>query len=195
MAIYRISQHGKDDILIRARTVVVEHGGLLGSPSLRFEGDDGEAAVFTVHHSFSVAPEHMLFTTFTGDMLQATKRESNDGSSFLEDALLSEADKKPFTPNEQRVIAALIEQAKESIQNEFDPSDDQQQEIAAKLDYLSRKVGVLNKFDWKRLFIASLVGISVDLCFGTSVPVALIALFRQVLVTLAERSPAKQLST
>jgi hypothetical protein len=197
MAIYRIRQHGEADIFVKAKTVSVESGGVFSSRTqLRFEGEDGEAAFFTVHFNFSVAPEHMLFTSFGDDMLLAGgDRTPNDGFDFLTDTLVTEADKRPFSPEERRTIVSLLDDSKRSIQHEFNPSADQQREIDEKLDYLAHKVSVLSKFDWKRLFVASLVGISVDLCFGTTIPVALIALFRQILVTLAERLPIKRLGT
>jgi hypothetical protein len=166
----------------------------MSATSLHFEGENGEAAVFTVHHNFSVAPEHMLFAKFNDDLLIASSREPSEGFDFLNDTLLSEADKHPFSPEERRVVAAVLEDSKESISREFGTTNEQQRDIADKLDYLSRKVAVLNKFDWKRLFVASLVGISVDLCFGTTIPLALIALFKQILVTLADRLPMKPLS-
>ena len=66
------------------------------------------------------------------------------------------------------------------IHDKFSPSQQQQAEIDSKLEYLERKVKELDKFNWKRLLITVLVGISVDLGFGTLIPAPLLNIFKEV---------------
>jgi hypothetical protein len=75
----------------------------------------------------------------------------------------------------------------ERIQERFQTTPEQQREIEQKLEYLSRKVKELDKFNWKRLLITTLVGISVDLGFGTFIPSALLAAFTEVISHLVEQ--------
>lgn len=82
--------------------------------------------------------------------------------------------------------AALID-AERATEEAFSPSPQQQEDIHAKLEYLARKVAELDKFNWKRLFITTLVGVSVDLGFGTLIPTALLEIFKQIFSHLAER--------
>lgn len=51
--------------------------------------------------------------------------------------------------------------AKNRIQQEFDTTAAQQAAVDDKLDYLAAKVTELDKFNWKRLLVSSLVAISV----------------------------------
>ena len=155
---------------------------------LHFRGVDGASGIFVVSQPYQLFAEGMLLSSLEDNLVFPAIPETPDGEidPFTE-ALFSEAEKIPFTPQERQILHSVLDRAKEKIHQEFQTSEAQQADIENKLDYLKRKVDELDKFNWKRLFITALVGVAVDLGFGTSIPSALLGVFKEVLSQLVDR--------
>ena len=154
-----------------------------------FRGAEKEAsATITVMTPYSVIPMDMLFDSMTESLMlpPVAGADQSDEVEFLSEPLFTEEDKIPFTPEQRRMVVLALEGAKEEIQRRFETSKSQQDQIDKKLDYLADKVTELDKFNWKRLFISTLVGVAVDLSFGTFVPASLLAVFTEVLSHFGE---------
>jgi hypothetical protein len=151
-------------------------------------GEKDPAGAMFVTIPFSVFLPHLLYQPFGTSILDpfaTTDAEQDVG--FLSDTLFTEAEKRPFSPDERNQVIAALEEAKEVIHTEFATTSTQQNDINSKIDYLERKVTELDKFNWKRLFVSTLVGISVDLLFGTVIPSSLIDAFKQVMSYFADK--------
>ncbi len=123
----------------------------------------------------------MIVASFQDNSLLPDISIPNQSSTdFTTDTVFSEAQKVPFSHEERKAISRAIEHAKSDIHEKFSTTETQQSEIEAKLDYLERKVNDLDKFNWKRLFVTTLVGISVDFGFGTLIPAPLLDVFKDV---------------
>jgi hypothetical protein len=135
-----------------------------------------------------VIPQDMLISSFEDTSLLPDIAASNDDSTdYARDTFFSEADKSPFTYEERKAVIHALKGASKKIHEKFSTTPQQKTDIEAKLGYLERKVKDLDKFNWKRLLITSLVGISVDLGFGTLIPSALLNIFKDVLSRFIER--------
>jgi hypothetical protein len=92
-----------------------------------------------------------------------------------------------FTPTERKSIRASIEQAKADIHRQFRPTNTQMHKVEERLDELARKIDTLSKFDWSKLFVSSVIGISVDLGCGSTVPETLLNLFKNLFSGIIEQ--------
>jgi len=120
-------------------------------------------------------------------MLPEIVSSGRSTTDYVTDTFFSEAEKVPFSQEERQAVTLALQKASERIKEQFQTTPEQQTEIEQKLEYLSRKVKELDKFNWKRLLITTLVGISVDLGFGTFIPSALLAAFTEVLSHVVEK--------
>lgn len=62
---------------------------------------------------------------------------------------------------------------------EFNPSEEELIQISEKLDYLSKAVDRLNRFDWKGLALGTFIGISTNLAIDTESGRKVFELLRQ----------------
>lgn len=146
------------------------------------------SALFWCTEVYCIIAQDMLLEDFQdGSFMPDIMDVNKEYTDFIHETLFSEAGKEPFTPSERKIIKAAIDKAKEEIPQNFCPNEQEFREIVAKLDYLSDKVNKLDKFNWKRLFVATLVGVSVDLGFGTMIPSTLTALFTEIFSHLADK--------
>src|SRR5207302_6503675 len=90
-------------------------------------------------------------------------------------------DVEPFSPEEQAQIRAAIKQFKVLIERDFAPDSEQSRELDARLDYLADALTRLNRFDWKSLALATVIGASTTLSLDTQTGRQLWALFREPL--------------
>lgn len=94
----------------------------------------------------------------------------------------------PFSPVEQPALKAALEQAKAEIKSRFRPDAAAMLSIENRLNELGEKVVALSKLNWAKLFVSCLIGISVDLGFGTTVPQTLINVFKTIFAgTLSQK--------
>ena len=174
------------------RQVRIKAGGFspYGGSHYRFYKTDMSAtdALLDSSEILSVIPQDMLLSSFEeGTVLPDITSGDSDSTDFAGDALFSAADKVPFTPPERQAVVEAIRDAEQRIADTFSPTKEQFNDLKQKLDFLSKKVSSLDKFNWKRLLITTLVGISVDLGFGTLIPSALLEIFKEVFAHLSER--------
>lgn len=145
-------------------------------------------AIVRDHGVVSVVPLDMLLSTFEdGSVFPDIVGMPSEEADLIEDALFSEEDKEPFGQTERREIQQALAGVVDKIRKEYSPDPADLTNIRQKIDYLSKKVTELGKFDWKRLFVATLVGISIDLGFGSVIPATLTALFTEILGHFAKR--------
>ena len=136
----------------------------------------------------SVVPQDMLLSTFEDNSVFPDIVDmSSEEVDLIEDALFSEEDKEPFSQAERRLIQQALAGAADKIRKEYSPDPSDLANIQQKIDYLSKKVTEIGKFDWKRLLVVTLVGISIDLGFGSVVPATLTALFTEIFGHFAKR--------
>jgi hypothetical protein len=175
-----------DGKLFRIKAGSFEHDGY--EEIQFFRGDNtGEPDAKIVRDGLiSVIPQDMLVSSFEeSSALPDVVGGDGDSTDYATETLFSDADKEPFPQPEREAIRAALDVAREKVKEQFQPAPDRQADIDAKIEYLSRKVRELDKFNWKRLLVTTLVGISVDLGFGTLIPVALLNIFKEVLAFLA----------
>jgi hypothetical protein len=181
--IYVLTNHGKT---LRIRAERFNHG-IGGQEVIAFyqskESRDPDGQI-SVSRPYEIFAEEMLFDTF-GDTL-IDPFVDTAGEKDFKDALFSEEEKRPFTLEERGLIVQALADAKGAIKEKFQTSEQQQRDVDQKLDYLMRKVAELDRFNWKRLFVSTLVGLSVDLLFGTMIPSSLVDVFKQVFSRLVE---------
>ena len=128
-----------------------------------------------------IVPQDMLVASFEDSSLLPEIADSSKPSiDFARDTFFSDAQKNPFTTEERETVSLALKVVRSEIHDKFSPSQQQQAEIDSKIEYLERKVKELDKFNWKRLLITVLVGISVDLGFGTLIPAPLLNIFKEV---------------
>jgi len=144
-------------------------------------------AIYETKSIDHVVAEDMLLSSFADvTLLPDVISGESDSADFTRDTLFSDADKVSFSPDERVRVAAALDEARTRIADEFQPSTTALRDIDDKLNYLKRKVVELDKFNWKRLFITSLIGVAIDLGFGTLIPNALLRLFKEVFKHVAE---------
>lgn len=89
-------------------------------------------------------------------------------------------DKAQFSYDEQKQIALAIEDLKLLVAGKFDQTQEQSNNITARLDYLAEACSRLNKYDWKSLLINTVFSIGVALSLDTSKGAELVNLFKRV---------------
>lgn len=191
--IFVITQSDGETIRIRASKFDQMNLGS-GYWSINFyeEGQQKQSAEISVKLPYSVIPQDMIYDSIQDSLISPTISGADDeGVDFLGEALFSEAEKKPFSLEERHLLEATLQASKKAIQEKFKTSEPQQEEINSKIDYLTKKVSELDKFSWKRLFISTLVGISVDLFFGTIIPSSLLSVFKETISHLVEKGYKK----
>ncbi len=99
-----------------------------------------------------------------------------------------------FSSTEQRSLQAALQCAKDQIRNQFHPTQEQMRTVEGRLDQLSMRVVDLAKLDWAKLFIGCVVGISIDLGFGTTVPQTLLNLFKSLIAGILTHKMLEQSS-
>lgn len=90
-------------------------------------------------------------------------------------------DKTEFGLEERRRLKDEVRSTYTSILRTYGPSPEASEDIYTKMDYLERKVDELSKFDWKRLVVITIIGVAIDLGFGTKIPSSLQDLFKELL--------------
>lgn len=139
--------------------------------------------MLTVERGYSVIPEDMLYESIESSFVMPTSIDRDDPEhvQIMSDVFFSDAERVPYSTEERRSIRDALQAAKTRIREEFETTPEQQAAVDDKLDYLASKVTELDRFNWKRLLVTSLVAISVDLSFGTFVPITLLKIFLELL--------------
>jgi hypothetical protein len=120
------------------------------------------------------------------DPLELTPQWDDVDHDLFPTAELNPEDDREFTDDELRAIRALTNRAKRAIHETFSPPPEIQAKIDRHLDQLARDSRETTAFDWKRLFVTTVVSIATDLGFGATVPEVLVNLFKLVLSEFAQ---------
>jgi hypothetical protein len=67
------------------------------------------------------------------------------------------ADNAPFSPGEQKEIAARLQELAGDVRRAASLSEAQTRLLEAKLDYLAKAAGRLGRIDWRNVFVAAIV--------------------------------------
>lgn len=86
--------------------------------------------------------------------------------------------REQFSEEERQEVRNSVNKFRNMIYEEFNPTREQQQFIAERLDYLARAADRLNRFDWNGLAISIVVSIAVNLSVDTERGRVLFTLFK-----------------
>jgi hypothetical protein len=89
-------------------------------------------------------------------------------------------DQDKFRVEEKEQIEMSINELKLLIHKNLETSDEEQQLVNNRLDYLIEAMNRLNKFDWKSVAISTIMSISIALSLDTSKGQILFELFKKI---------------
>lgn len=89
-----------------------------------------------------------------------------------------------FSYDEQRQIELSLKELKLLISTSLKTSNEQQELVNARLDYLIEATKRLNKFDWKGIALSAILSISTALSLDTNKGQLLFELFRRVFTSI-----------
>lgn len=70
---------------------------------------------------------------------------------------------RPFTADEKVVIRRALSATEQKIDETFHPSRDEMAYVRERLDYIADRLDHLNRFDWKGVFLESIMSVGVGL--------------------------------
>jgi hypothetical protein len=106
--------------------------------------------------------------------------------SFVGSAETPAGEGEKFTEEEKEGARRSVKQFRALIEGHFQPTPEQSEFIDQRLDYLSRAVDRLSRFDWNGLAISVVVSIAVNLSVDTERGRLLFNLFRQSFESMAK---------
>ncbi len=189
MYIYRIFYSGDKTVDIKASHFKHDSDRYLFWTIPKDEANYGNYSAHVVDSGIeAVIRLDMLVETISGrSYLPEIIDRGDPNIDLIQDALFTEDEKIPFSLQERQSISKAIREVKLGVIENFNPDIRVIPDIESKLEYLSKKVNDLTKFDWKRLLVTTLIGVSIDLGFGTLVPASLLELFKKVLGHFAKK--------
>ena len=98
---------------------------------------------------------------------------------LISDSTFTQEDFQSFTPQEKVEIRRSLQGFKRLVYENYDPDEEQQEFIEERLDYLSKAVDRLNRFDWRALAVSVVIGIGINLSVDTSTGAVLLRLLEQ----------------
>jgi hypothetical protein len=91
---------------------------------------------------------------------------------------------EPFTPEEREEVRRAIRTFRGLVEHHFHPTAQQSDFINERLDYLSRAVDRLNRFDWRGVAVSMVGNVAVNLSVDHEGGRILFALFKQAFLKL-----------
>lgn len=101
-------------------------------------------------------------------------------ATYAQLSAIPENDLLPFSEEEKARIRHSIVQLESHFTDKFDLLEDQQKFISERLDYLSKAVERLNRFDWKAQAFSTFTGIAINLGIDTSTGRELFKVIKQM---------------
>jgi hypothetical protein len=98
---------------------------------------------------------------------------------FISDSTFTQEDLQPFSLEEKVQIRSSLQVFQQLVVENYNPDDDQLEFIEERLDYLSKAVDRLNRFDWKGVAISTVIGIGINLSVDTQTGPKLLKLLEQ----------------
>jgi hypothetical protein len=102
---------------------------------------------------------------------------------LVNDTDITDENTSNFSEDEKEHLRRSIKEFQVSVMESFSPSQSQIEFINGQLDYLSKAVERLNRFDWRALAISTLIGIAINLSVDTEKGHLLFRLFQQAFQT------------
>jgi hypothetical protein len=106
------------------------------------------------------------------------------GSEVFGDFLARPLDETAFTVFEKQNIRLALDRFRLSIEETFQPSEEDRATIAERLDYLAQAVDRLNKTDWHGIGISTVIGIATTLGLDSEKGRLLYGLLQQAFTTV-----------
>ncbi|HEY0171410.1 MAG TPA: hypothetical protein VGB98_10340 [Pyrinomonadaceae bacterium] len=88
-------------------------------------------------------------------------------------------DTSNFTEEEKEVVRRSVNNFKQLIAKNFEPTQEQAEFIDDRLDYLCQAVDRLNRYDWRAVAVSTVIGIFINLSVDTGGGRLLFSLFEQ----------------
>lgn len=109
----------------------------------------------------------------------------------LYEPLLAETDitdenTSDFSAQEKEELRRHVNEFRVSVIEKFNPSQSQEKFINDQIDYLSKAVDRLNRFDWRALAISTVIGIGINLSVDAEKGRFLVHLFQQAFQTFGK---------
>jgi hypothetical protein len=98
---------------------------------------------------------------------------------LISDSTFTQEDLRSFTQQEKIEIRRSLQEFKRVVYENYTPDEAQQEFIEERLDYLSKSVDRLNRFDWRALAVSVVIGIGINLSVDTSTGATLLRLFER----------------
>jgi hypothetical protein len=99
--------------------------------------------------------------------------------SFVSSSTPRKQNASEFTEEEKDDLRRSVQQFRHLIIENFEPSEKQTEFIDEQLDYLSKAVDRLNRFDWRSLALSIVISIAINLSVDTEKGRLLFRLFQQ----------------
>ncbi len=99
--------------------------------------------------------------------------------SFISGTAMHKDEITPFSENERKLLRTSVKEFRLLVEKTFQPSQDELEIINNRLDYLTKAVDRLNRFDWKSVAIQTIISISIALSLNTEKGRTLFNLFKQ----------------
>jgi hypothetical protein len=93
-----------------------------------------------------------------------------------------------FTESEISHVRKMLEAVKERVTEKYSPSEGCRNKVYSRIDAASQDLEVANRIDWARIFVSTMIGVSLDLGFANDFPEFLMAATRRVIETVAQIS-------
>jgi hypothetical protein len=155
-----------------------------GTDGVEYEINEDTVDEDNVSVEISLSPQNKQALDLCRRMSEAfslIEGSEEDIDFFVSNLSPPNDEEEHFSSSEKAFIKRSLQEAMQQIKRHFHPDEVQLADIQTKIDYLTRKVEQLDRFNWKRLFVSTLVGIAVDLVFSTEIPVALLNAFKNIL--------------
>jgi len=160
----------------------VEFGPNMGKPASFSGFASNWEPIATIYQEFGQWLEFHVRNYLNELILPDLWQQIEDQKPLVTGTDLSEKEVAPFSDEQKERLRLSIDEFKIRIIETFDPSPDQIQAIANRLDYLSGALDRLNRIDWKSLALSTTLNIAFALALDTAKSKTLYNLFKQAFV-------------
>lgn len=98
---------------------------------------------------------------------------------FISNSKFTGEDFESFSSEEKTEIRTSLQIFQQLLVKNYYPNDEQLEFIEERLDYLSKAVDRLNRFDWKGVAVSTVIGIGINLSVDTNTGANLLRLLEQ----------------
>jgi hypothetical protein len=100
----------------------------------------------------------------------------------------SSLENNPFTEAEVSNLKLLLNNLKSDIAKKYSPTTEVKQKVDSRINVVSDDLDKACRVDWSRLFVSTMIGVSIDLGFSNNFPEFLAAVMKRILETVAQIS-------